>query len=90
MGKRRGVIGVLLAVAALQAAAAPMRFVTESFPPYTFAIDGRAAGPMVDVLQAACVKLAWSCSIEVLPWRRALFMAQRGEVDGIFTVVDSP
>lgn len=90
MGKRRGVIGVLLAVAALQAAAAPMRFVTESFPPYTFAIDGRAAGPMVDVLQAACVKLAWSCSIEVLPWRRALFMAQRGEVEGIFTVVDSP
>ncbi|CAM3703344.1 substrate-binding periplasmic protein [Roseateles saccharophilus] len=68
----------------------PMRFVTEPFPPYTFAIDGRPAGPMVEVLQAACARLAWSCSIEVLPWRRALNMAQRGEVEGIFTVVDSP
>jgi len=67
-----------------------MRFVTEPFPPYTFALDGRAAGPMVDVLQAACGRLAWRCEIEVLPWRRALGMAQRGEVEGIFTVVDSP
>ena len=85
---------VLAGMAGLMAQAAwaqaPMRFVTEPFPPYTFATDGRAAGPMVDVLQAACAKLGWSCSIEVLPWRRALNMAQHGEVEGIFTVVDSP
>lgn len=68
----------------------PMRFVTEPFAPYTYAIDGRAAGPMVDVLQAACLRLGWACSIEVLPWRRALNMAQHGEVEGIFTIVDSP
>lgn len=67
-----------------------LRFVTEPFPPYTYAIDGRAAGPMVDVLQAACARLLWRCDIEVLPWRRALAMAQRAEVEGIFTVVDSP
>lgn len=77
------------------ASAAPLqtrefRFVTEPFPPYTFAIEGRAAGPMVDVLQSACMRLLWRCDIEVLPWRRALGMAQRGEVEGIFTVVDSP
>jgi polar amino acid transport system substrate-binding protein len=67
-----------------------MRFVTEPFPPYTYAADGRAAGPMVDVLLLACARLAWRCEIEVLPWRRALGMAQRAEVEGIFTVVDSP
>lgn len=39
---------------------------------------------------AACARLSWRCEIEVLPWRRALEMAQRGEVEGIFTVVDSP
>lgn len=72
------------------ASARDMRFVTEPFPPYTYATDGRAAGPMVDVLQAACARLAWRCEIEVLPWRRALGMAQRAEVEGIFTVVDSP
>jgi polar amino acid transport system substrate-binding protein len=72
------------------ASAVEMRFVTEPFPPYTYATEGRAAGPMVDVLQAACARLAWTCSIEVLPWRRALAMAQRGDVEGIFTVLDSP
>jgi Bacterial extracellular solute-binding proteins, family 3 len=72
------------------AQARDMRFVTEPFPPYTYATDGRAAGPMVDVLQTACARLAWRCDIEVLPWRRALGMAQRAEVEGIFTVVDSP
>ena len=68
-----------------------MRFVTEVFPPYTYAApDGRAAGPMADVLQAACARLGWTCLVEVLPWRRALGMAQRGEVEGLFTVADSP
>lgn len=83
----------MLAVAvAMQAQAQTrtMRFVTEPFPPYTYASDGRAAGPMVDVLQAACMRMSWRCDIEVLPWRRALAMAQRAEVEGIFTVVDSP
>lgn len=88
--------GVGLACAAgllwaqVAAAQTTLRFVTEPFPPYTYAIDGRAAGPMVDVLYAACGRLGWQCSIEVLPWRRALNMAQRAEVEGIFTVVDSP
>lgn len=82
------VIGVLLTglSAALQAAPEPLRFVTEPFPPYTYASQGKAAGPMVDVLEAACAQLKRVCQIEVLPWRRALAMAERGEVDGIFTV----
>jgi len=66
------------------------RFVTEHFPPYTYAQAGTAAGPMVDVLQAACARLRWQCAVEVLPWRRALGLAQNGLVDGIFTVVDTP
>lgn len=67
-----------------------LRFVTEPFPPYTYEAQGAAAGPMVDVLRAACAELQWRCSIEVLPWRRALAMAQRGEAEGIFTIVDTP
>lgn len=68
----------------------PLHFVTEPFPPYTYAVKDKAAGPMVDVLQAVCEQLKRSCKIEVLPWRRALSLAQRGIVDGIFTVVDTP
>lgn len=67
-----------------------LHFVTEPFPPYTHARDGQAVGPMIDVLRAACAQLGWQCPVEVMPWRRALDMAQRGRVDGIFTVVDSP
>jgi len=65
-------------------------FVTESFPPYTFEQDGEPAGPMVDVLKAVCVELDWSCHIELLPWRRALAMAERGQADGLFTLLDTP
>lgn len=67
-----------------------VRFVTEPFPPYTYAEAGRAAGPMAEVLRAVCRELRWDCPMEVLPWRRALAMAQRGEADGLFTVSDSP
>ncbi|QPF71799.1 transporter substrate-binding domain-containing protein [Roseateles sp. DAIF2] len=77
----------------LQPAAAdpPRHFVTEPFPPYTYAgAGGSPAGPMVEVLREACAALQWQCEIELLPWRRALAQAQRGEVDGIFTVVDTP
>jgi polar amino acid transport system substrate-binding protein len=84
-------VAVWLSVAAVAAPAQPsLRLVTETFVPYTYAVDGRAAGPMVDVLQAACARLEWRCEVEVLPWRRALNAAQRGDVDGIFTVTDSP
>lgn len=76
--------------AAPAAGASTLRFVTEPFPPYTYEQQGRAAGPMVDVLQALCETLKKRCRIEVLPWRRALAMAQQGEVEGIFTVVDAP
>ncbi|WIV98150.1 substrate-binding periplasmic protein [Kinneretia aquatilis] len=68
----------------------PRFFVTEAFPPYTFMQAGRAAGPMVDVLQEVCIQLGWSCRIEVLPWRRALAMAERGQADGLFTLLDTP
>ncbi|HEY8877633.1 MAG TPA: transporter substrate-binding domain-containing protein [Roseateles sp.] len=72
------------------ASAADFRFVSEPLPPYSYETDGRAAGPMVDVLQAACARLEWRCSVEILPWRRALRMAQAGEVEGMFSIVTPP
>lgn len=88
MGKRWMVAG--LAGLTTLASAADFRFVSEPLPPYSFEAEGRAAGPMVDVLQAACARLAWRCSVEILPWRRALRMAQAGEVEGMFSIVTPP
>ncbi|MEJ5999885.1 substrate-binding periplasmic protein [Paucibacter soli] len=65
-------------------------FVTEPYAPYTYERDGRAAGPMMDVLQATCARLQWQCQVQVLPWRRAYGMAERGLVDGIFTLLETP
>lgn len=79
----------LLAMPAL-AATPGYSFVTEEFPPYSYAQGGQAAGPMADVLRALCRRLERSCRIEVQPWRRALQQAEAGRVDGIFTVVDMP
>ena len=79
-----------LAGVAMLASAADFRFVTEALPPYSYEAEGRAAGPMVDVLQAACTRLDWRCSVEILPWRRALRMAQAGEVEGMFSIVTPP
>lgn len=71
--------------------AAPLHFVTKPFAPYAYAgPDGRPAGPLVELLHAACAEAGLHCQVEVLPWRRALGMASRGEVDGLFPVVDSP
>ena len=50
-----------------------MHFVTKPFAPYSQAgPDGRASGPMVDLLGAACAALDWHCTVELLPWRRAI------------------
>ena len=81
-----------------QASAAQWRFVTEDFPPFTYPADGpartdrgiSAGGPLVEVLQAVCARLQRDCTITLYPWRRALRLAEQGQVDGIFTLVRSP
>lgn len=90
---RRRLIALLAACClsiGTQAAGNRWRFVTEDFPPFTYAENGEAAGPMVNILKAVCRRLKQECEIAVIPWRRALGMAERGEVEGIFTVVDTP
>jgi len=71
-----------------------LRFVTEDFPPFTYAsataTADRAAGPFVEIVEAVCARMEVDCPVQLLPWRRALALAETGEVDGIFTVIRSP
>ncbi len=73
-----------------QAAANDLHFVTEEFPPFSYSRGNNAGGALPDVVNQVCRMLNYHCSIEVLPWRRALQLAEDGEVDGIFTVIQSP
>lgn len=81
------------AACALSAEAESVRdvdFATQHFPPYVVDLQGRASGPMVDVLYAACRNLAWNCSARIYPWRRAVDLMERAEVDGLFPLLDVP
>ncbi len=86
-------MALLLAITlAGTASAEPRRwqFATEPFAPYTYEQGGQAAGPMVEVLGEVCRRMQIRCAVDVLPWRRALSAAERGQIDGVFTVVDVP
>ncbi|MCQ4294487.1 transporter substrate-binding domain-containing protein [Pseudomonas stutzeri] len=71
-----------------------LQFVTEDFPPFTYAQtstdDDIVAGPFVEIVAAVCAKLQIDCPVQLLPWRRALALAEAGEAQGIFTVIRSP
>lgn len=81
------------AACASSAGAEPLRevdFGTQLFPPYIVELQGRASGPMVDVLNAACRNLGWNCNSRIYPWRRAIDLMEKAEVDGLFPVLDVP
>jgi polar amino acid transport system substrate-binding protein len=92
--KRARTIAVLLGSLFFVGAsfAAELKFVTEPFPPFSYEVAGtsKGAGPIADVIDAVCAKIKATCSIEVLPWRRAYSMAENGEVDGIFSFLRTP
>src|SRR3546814_8894311 len=72
-----------------------LRFVTEYFPPFSYATtatgtEDRAAVPFVEIVAAVCARLRIDCPVQLLPWRRALALAEDGEAQGIFTVIRSP
>ncbi|MDR7268445.1 polar amino acid transport system substrate-binding protein [Pelomonas saccharophila] len=81
------------AACALSAGAEPLRHVefgTQLFPPYVVELQERASGPMVDVLNAACRSLGWNCNARIYPWRRAVDLMERAEIDGLFPLLDVP
>lgn len=81
----------LIAIAlAGTASATDYRFVTEQFAPFSYESQGKAAGPMTEVVEALCAAMNKNCEVMVLPWRRALEMAESGEVSGIFSLLRSP
>jgi polar amino acid transport system substrate-binding protein len=66
------------------------QFVTEPYPPFNFKKDGKAAGAVPEIVFAVCERLKAQCDITVMPWRRALSMAEEGEVYGVFCISKIP
>lgn len=82
--------GGLAILFAPSAQALDLHFVTEPFPPYNYLHEGTVRGPMPEMVRMACSRMAITCSIEVMPWRRALQLAGQGKADGIFSVLKTP
>ncbi|SED30300.1 substrate-binding periplasmic protein [Pseudomonas anguilliseptica] len=87
---RHALLTLIALIASRNSAAENLHFVTEEFPPFSYSRGATASGALPDIVEATCRTLQWQCHIEVLPWRRALQQAEDGEVDGIFTVIQSP
>lgn len=86
----RKALCVLATLLSASTFAGELHFVTEEFPPFSYSRDAIASGALPEIVEATCLILQWQCHIAVLPWRRALQQAEDGEVDGIFTVIQSP
>lgn len=69
-------------------------FVTKPFPPFSSEADatktgqpGPHAGPFARIILRVCSELKQPCRIQVYPWRRALQLAEKGHVEGLYSLV---
>ncbi|QJB55304.1 transporter substrate-binding domain-containing protein [Pseudodesulfovibrio sp. zrk46] len=61
----------------------PLVFVAEDgFPPYSYYEHGRVQGIDAEVLREAGSRAGVDVKVELVPWKRVLFMVQSGQVDG--------
>ncbi|MES2127094.1 MAG: transporter substrate-binding domain-containing protein [Pseudomonadota bacterium] len=67
-----------------------LNFVLEPLPPFIVDEHGRPAGPMPDIVSAACEAIKVQCQFSIMPWRRAYALAESGKADGIFVFVRTP
>ena len=67
-----------------------LHFATEEFAPFTMEENGKATGPMVEVVLAVCAAAKFTCQIDVLPWRRAFALIEEGHIDAMFSILPTP
>ncbi len=66
--------------------AAKLEFATQEFAPFSYTVDKEIKGPGPEIVRLVCSEMNIDCSIRVFPWRRALIMAQDGNIQGLFLI----
>ena len=69
---------------------APLVFVADEFPPFSFKEDGEVRGVNTDIIRAVFHELGQSVRFEILPTKRAMYMADAGKCAGVYTLTRSP
>lgn len=72
------------------AAAADVVAYTEESAPYHYTVNGQIVGSAADRLRAACELARVSCSLQILPWARAMALTKRDPNALLFSIVRSP
>lgn len=76
--------------AARVAAAVDIVAYTEESAPYHYTENGKIVGSAADRLRAACELAKLSCTLESLPWARALMLSKTHPDTVLFSIVRSP
>jgi polar amino acid transport system substrate-binding protein len=74
----------------LGAFAAPMKLVTEEYPPLNFQTPSGVSGLSVDILSEAMKRAKQTFDITIFPWARALKMAQDDSDTCVFSTIRIP
>lgn len=90
MGKRLHRWLCVLLVALCVSAEAQLRLLTEDAPPMSFIRDGEPRGFAIEVVRALLARTGDSGQIELMPWTRALYLAQQDEDIALFFTVRTP
>lgn len=61
-------------------------FNTQEFAPFNYKKNGKAAGPVVEIINEVCQQIQLKCAFKVLPWRRAQKEVEVGLSDALFVV----
>lgn len=69
------------------ASAKDMRLVTLFSPPLAYEKDGEVTGTAVEVVREGLRRMGLLATIEIMPWKRAVFMTRFGEADALFYAV---
>ncbi|MBP1852608.1 substrate-binding periplasmic protein [Rhizobium halophytocola] len=81
---------VLLAAPLSHAQAQTVHFTTEDYPPYNFRADGGISGASYDQIIKVMPKIGIDYTIELMPWARAIALAEAEKDTCVFTTAHIP
>lgn len=73
-----------------QPAPAPILFVTQHFPPFSYIEQGQVAGPARVLIDRACQLMQQRCHHDLLPWKRAQKLVLLGSAEGMYLIGKNP
>jgi polar amino acid transport system substrate-binding protein len=79
-------LGAVQTVTTTAAPAAELILNTQDFAPFSYEVNGAVAGPAADVIRRVCEDMKLTCTMRLLPWRRAQQEVQEGKAHGMFVI----